>query len=195
MILSPPAPPARPPSGRLVTADELMQHPEWGPCELVRGKVVPVCRPNNEHGMLVAEMSLYVGGFISRHKLGRFFAGDSGVFAGRNPDTVRGPDLHFVRADRWPGKSALKKFLEVSPDLCIEILSPNDPLWKVEEKVNEYLAIGVPLVWVLDPKTRGAFVYRPNAEREEIPPSGVLSGEGVLPGFKLPLSELYAVLD
>ena len=184
------------PTHRLVKAEELMNHPEWGPCELVRGKVIPVCRPLNEHGLLVHRMSVRVGNFVEKHNLGRCFTGDSGVFLERDPDTVRGPDFHFVRADRWPGKEALKSYLTVAPDLCVEIISLNDNHKDLEQKISEYQAFGVKRVWVIDPKSCTARVYRGDVKRPEIiPAAGSLSGEDILPGFELTLKDLFAALD
>jgi Uma2 family endonuclease len=181
------------PVDRLVTGEELLRHPEWGPCELIRGKVLRVCRPNNEHGILLGELNYHIGNFVRPRKLGILFCGDSGVYIERGPDTVRGPDLHFIRAE-MAGTIDLKGYLETAPDLCVEIISPNDKWSDVEEKVKEFLGLGSKLVWIIDPRTQDAHVRRANGTRDLIPATGVLTGEDVLPGFKLPLSELFAAV-
>ncbi len=189
------APPtSKPPTDRLVTAEELMRHPEWGPCELIRGKVVPVCRPNAQHGFLMSEVGGEIRNFVRPRHLGRVITGDSGVFLEHDPDTVRGPDVYFISAARMPLNGIPPTFQEVAPDLCVEIVSPNDKMWKLKEKVAEFLKFGVKLVWVLHPKTRNARVYRADKSIELISSSGVLSGEDVLPGFTLSLKELFAPL-
>ena len=186
---------SEPPVDRLVTGEELSRHPEWGPCELIRGKVIKVCRPKNEHGLIMTRLSARLSIFVERHNSGMVFTGDSGVYLERDPDTLRGPDIHFLAADRWPGPSALDKFLEIPPDLCVEIVSPSDVRRELDEKIGQYLAAGVKLVWVVDPQSRNARIHRTDGTKTVIPPTGVLSGENVLPGFELPLSDLFAVLE
>jgi Uma2 family endonuclease len=175
------APPlVAPPTDVLVTGEDLLRHPEWGPCELIRGKVVPLCRPNNVHGRLTARMSSRIDTFAELHNLGITFT-DGGIFIEKNPDTVRGPNLHFVRADRCPPESGLYGYFEFAPDLCIEIVSPNDEFSKVVAKVMQYLGIGVRLVWVIDPATRLAHIYRGDRTTATVMPDSVLSGEDILP--------------
>src|SRR5437868_4401639 len=81
---------------RLYTGADLLRHPEWGSCELIRGKVVRVCRPNFEHGKLAGKMMLAAGNFVEAHNLGSVLTCDSGVYLERDPDTVRGPDVYFI---------------------------------------------------------------------------------------------------
>jgi Uma2 family endonuclease len=183
------------PSKRLVTGEELLQHPEWGPCELIRGKVVPVCRPNYMHGVLMSEMGGELRAFVKKRKLGDVVVGDSGVYLERGPDTVRGPDVYFISAKRKPEKQDRAGYLKVAPELCVEIVSPSDKWSDIKGKVDQFLAFGVKLVWVIDPKTRSAHVYRAGGSVVAIGPGGVLSGEQILPGFELPLKELFAAVD
>ena len=186
---------AAPPSGRLVTGEELLQHPEWGPCELIRGKVVPVCRPNSEHGVLMTELAARLWNHVKDKKLGKVFSGDSGVYLERNPDTVRGPDVFYLRAERLPDGRVPEQYMEVAPDLCVEIISPNDTWSDMNEKVDMYFAAGVALVWVIDPRTRKAHVYKHGRDARIIPSGGALSGEDILPNFTLKLEDLFAALD
>jgi len=186
-----PNPPA-PPTDRLVSGEELLQHPEWGPCELIRGKVVPVCRPNKVHGVLTSEITIELGIHLRKTGEGIVVSGDSGIFLERNPDTVRGPDVYFVRRERVGEAPLQPTFLEVPPDLCVEIVSPNDRWSEIEEKVRQYLAIKVKLVWVIDPVWKRARVYRLDGTTDIVSSTGSLSGEDVLPGFELSLSRLFS---
>ncbi len=185
----PPAPPAE----RLYTAHDLLTHPEWGPCELVRGKVVPVCRPKNKHGRLVVSLGGKLDVFVETNGLGMVFS-ESGVFTEHDPDTVRSPDIHFVRTENCPTGEAFDGYMEKPPELCVEIVSPSDTPAKLWEKITEYRQFKVKLIWVIDPELLQARVYRLDGTWAEIPYSGVLSGEDVLPGFELPLAKLFAVI-
>jgi Uma2 family endonuclease len=130
----------------LVTGEDLLRHPEWGPCELIRGKVVPVCRPNFQHGYLTNEIGAEIRNFAKKRKLGLVVSGDAGIYFGRNPDTVRGPDVYFIRAERLPENGLQPNYLDVAPDLCVEIVSSNDNFSDLEDKVSQYLDLGVKVV-------------------------------------------------
>lgn len=80
----------------------------------------------------------------------------------------------------------------MAPDLVIEVLSPDASPREVLDKVGEYLSAGAPLVWVIDPKTETAAAYRSLTDVARVPKNGILDGEDVLPGFRLPLAELFA---
>lgn len=184
-----------PPTDRLVTAAEYAEHPEWGPCELIRGRIVtrPYALPIR--GFLSAEISFAVGRFLESHRLGKLFVGQVGIVLERNPDTVRGPDVGFVRMEHLPPKGEEDGYFETPPDLCVEIVSPTDRWSEVEEKVDMFLAAGVTLVWVVDPKTRKAHVFRKGREVRVVDAKGSLDGEDVLPGFTLPLAEVFATIE
>jgi Uma2 family endonuclease len=81
----------------------------------------------------------------------------------RNADTVRAPDLAFVRADRIPPTGVPFGFWPGAPDLAGEILSPDDSPPGVRTRVRDYLRRGVPLVWVIDPRAQRVEVHRPSA--------------------------------
>lgn len=179
---------------KLVTAEDLLSHPEWGPCELIRGKVVSVCRPSHPHSVLMTRCAQRLANFVEPSDLGDVGSGDGGLIIERGPDTVRGPDVHFISAARRSQLDKKTEFLTAAPELCIEILSPSDTRSKVQEKVGQFLKMGVKLVWVINPKTRSAHVYRADGSESEITGDGSLSGEKVLPGFKLSLKDLFAAL-
>ena len=104
---------------------------------------------------------------------------------------LRKPDTSFVRAGRFPGEQLPEGFIKLVPDLAAEVVSPNDTVSEVERKVRQYLAAGVRLVWVVLPETRDARVYRPGRSVSGVEPDGFLDGEDVLPGFRLPLADLF----
>ncbi|MBE7462182.1 MAG: Uma2 family endonuclease [Planctomycetes bacterium] len=179
-----------PSADRLVTAEEFARHPEWGPCELIRGKVRPLTNPKPKHGLVSAEIAYRIGHFARTGKLGRVFTNDAGMLIERNPDTVRGPDIGFIRTERVPAN--LDEYLQVPYDLCVEVVSPSDAWSDVTEKVDMYLEAGVALVWVIDPQKGNAHVFRQGRETLLIASTGSLDGEDILPGFALSLADLWA---
>lgn len=185
----------QPPTDRLVTAEEFADHPEWGPCELIRGKVVPLTNPKPLHGVLMGEIAFLLQAYVRQKKTGRVFVGDAGVFIERSPDTVRGPDVGYISEARLAKQGSLQKYFDVAPELCVEIVSPTDRWSEITEKVDMFLSIGVTLVWVIDPKLRNAHVFRKGREVLIVESTASLDGEDVLPEFRLPLQELFAAAE
>jgi Uma2 family endonuclease len=162
---------------------------------LIRGNVVLVCRPNFEHGELMTELAFALKGFVKEKKLGSIISGDSGVYLERGPDTVRGPDVYFISKERRPSdKESRLGYLDVAPELCVEIVLPKDRWSKIISKVDMFLNAGVKLIWIIDPKTRKAHIFRADKTVAMLDATGALSGETVLPGFELSLHDLFAVL-
>jgi len=116
---------------------------------------------------------------------------DGGYVLERCPDTVRAPDVAFVRAERVPTAEEQEHFAELAPDLVVEVISPSDRMTDVEEKVEQYLALGVPLVWVFHPRRRTVTVRRPGREPLVLRDGDVVDGEEVLPGFRLPVADIF----
>jgi Uma2 family endonuclease len=172
---------------RLWTDDELLALPGDGKYELVDGELRHMSPSGGRHGAVVAELLVRIGTFVRERGLGYVFDGQTGF---RLPDgNLRSPDVSFVAAPRLPD-GVPAGFLHVAPDLAAEVLSPSDRAADVAHKVAEYLAVGVRLLWVVDPETRAAVVYRPGIGPHR-PAEGVLEGEDVLTGFACPLSSLF----
>ena len=109
--------------------------------------------------------------------------------AGRN----RRPDVAFVPYSRRPRERAAPegRALAVVPDLCVEVVSPTDRAEEVRAKVVEYFAVGVRLVWVLYPVLQLADVFEAADRVRVLGRADALDGGPVLPGFTLPLAELF----
>ncbi len=97
----------------------------------------------------------------------------------------------FVSNERVAQISDPSKFLDVAPDLAVEVLSPNDTWTEVESKVAEYIQAGVRLIWIVDPDQNSITIYRPNGERSRLSATDHLSGENVLPDFSVPIAEIF----
>ena len=178
------------PPAALVTADDLLRvHIADKRVELVRGVLVVSEPPGYLHGEVTARLARILGNHAEAQALGTVLAGDAGFKLAASPDTVRGPDVAFVRRERLPQPSPAG-FAALAPDLVVEILSSGDRAGEVLAKVADWLSAGTRLVWVVDPERRLARVYRPDGSETIVPPDGQLDGEDVLPGFVCPLRGL-----
>lgn len=115
----------------------------------------------------------------------------------RNPDTVRGADVAFISNQRLAQVQS-QSYLDVAPKLIVGVLSPDDTglsqgeSWsEVNEKLDEYFAVGVQVVWVADPGRRQFHVYQSPTELERLTEEDTLTGDPVLPGFSIPVAELF----
>ena len=175
---------------RVVTAEELFQYPDSKYYELVRG-VPRVCEPpGGVHGMVAGRIIARLGGHVERLGLGTVLV-EAGYVLQRGPDTVRGPDVSFVSISRLPPDQIPEQFIPGAPDLAVEILSPSSRWSEVEEKIADYFAAGARLVWVVDPGERRVIVRYPDRPPRVVATGESLDGEDVVPGFALPLVELF----
>jgi Uma2 family endonuclease len=107
------------------------------------------------------------------------------------PNKVRRPDVTFVRRDRFLPEYFDDGFLTIRPDIAVEVISPNDTAYEVDEKIEEYLAAGVPLVWVVNPETRIVQVHRQVGPVSKLHVTDELTGEDILAGFHCLVAELF----
>jgi Uma2 family endonuclease len=107
-----------------------------------------------------------------------------------NPGSFERPDISFVRRGRLPGDVPPKGWVKIPPDLAVEVLSPNDRVYDLDEKLADYRKVRVPLVWVINPESRTATVYRADGSVRILFEDDELSGEDVIPGFSCPLREI-----
>ncbi|MEY2911063.1 MAG: hypothetical protein RLZZ184_372 [Cyanobacteriota bacterium] len=118
--------------------------------------------------------------------------GSSGGFTLPN-GAVRSPDAAWIKRTKWeiiPAEKR-KKFAPICPEFVVELRSENDNLSTLKEKMQEYIDNGAQLAWLIDRKQRKVFIYRPNCGVEELNNPQTLTGEDILPGFVLDLSEIW----
>ena len=174
-----------------ITGEELFRQPDAGPCELIDGKIVPMSPTGDERGGVEVNVSTSLVTFVRARRLGHVRAGEVGIYTRRNPDRVRAADVLYISDTRYGRRTITAGYLDVAPELVVEILSPRDTVMELTEKLREYFAIGVTLVWLIDPSARRVFVYRSLTEIRELTDADRLSGEEVLPGFELPVAALF----
>lgn len=179
--------PSMPP---LMTADELLHVNIPGKqVELVRGFLVVREPPGFQHGTIMARLGGMLLHYVDAHDLGLVLVGDPGFKLAADPDTVRGPDIAFIRRERVPHPIPVG-FAAFPPDLVIEIRSPRDRPGDILGKVGDWLSAGTQLVWVIDPPHRVAHVYRQDGTQSTITGDDALDGEDVLPGFSCALDAI-----
>ena len=158
--------------------------------ELVRGELVVREPAGYRHGDLAARLLIALGTFVELHGLGRVFTAETGFRLRQNPDTVRAPDVAFVRRERLPDPPP-RGYAALAPDLVVEVLSPDDRPGEVLSKIGDWLEAGTSLVWVVDPEQRTARVYRSDGSQAHLTESDRLDGETVLPGFECELRRIF----
>jgi Uma2 family endonuclease len=116
--------------------------------------------------------------------------GEVGIYVRRNPDTVRAADVSFISHERL-ARQGSSGYLEVPPELVVEILSPEDRWRDVQAKLDDYFSAGVDRVWVVDPKARRVSVYFSPSQSHAFEAGQTLSDEELLPGFSLSVTEIF----
>ena len=148
---------------------------------------------NRRHSRITARVLQLLGDWLDRQPepRGEVLGGEVGCRLRRTPDSTVGVDAIYISPELAAQDPAETSLVDGAPTLAVEVLSPNDTEKEINDKVDEYLAAGVPLVWVVDPHDRTVLVYRPGAEPELFNVRHELSGEPHLPGFKVPVAHLF----
>ncbi len=172
-----------------VTVDELERLSLPHSAELYDGRIV-YKMPNFAHGVMQSNLASAITQYLKKQPVG-LVSGDANyrLWPDRNRES-RAPDLSFISKERLP--QDLQRYLSVTPDLAVEILSPNDSFEHVMEKVDEYLQQGVKIIWLVIPSTRRVLVCSPQGQYTE---REILTAPELLPGFELPVAEIFAGLE
>lgn len=175
---------------QIVAAEQLLETPGLGPCELVRGELIMMTPGGFDHGATIVNVSTPLDVFVKKHRLGTITGAETGFQIGHDPDTVRAPDVGFVRADRVPS-GPTPGFFQGAPDLAVEVLSPGDRAGEVLDKVQQWLDAGCQVVWLIDPQRRTAAIYRAREHTVLHNKDDELPGGDLLPGFRLRLADIF----
>jgi Uma2 family endonuclease len=183
-----------PPPGQATERDVLEIHARTKRlCELVDGVLV-----EKAMGLRESFLALYIGrmmgNFVGPRRIG-IVAGEAGMMrleSGR----VRMPDVSFISWEQLPGRRVPEEPIpDLYPDLAVEVLSESNTSQEMAIKRQEYFGAGTRLVWQIDPRTRTAEVFTSSNQSTNLDRTGVLDGAPVLPGFQLPLADLFGELD
>jgi Uma2 family endonuclease len=150
--------------------------------ELVRGVLIVREPAGYTHGRVAANLTGKLSAHLEHTRTGQLFAAETGFTLARRPDTVRAPDIAFVRRERLLHPEPTG-FPDLAPDLVVEVLSPDDRPGAVLAKIADWLSAGTRLVWVIDPGRRVARVYRADGSEARVTADDALDGEDVVPDF------------
>ncbi len=177
---------------QLLTAEDLWLLPDDGlRHELVKGELRTMPPAGFEHGAIGHYLSQELGDHVKKHKLGLLVAAETGFVLEKNPDTVRAPDIGFVRQERIDAIGVPKKYWPGAPDLAVEVVSPGDTVYEVEDKVELWLEAGARLVWVVNPRRRTVTVHQPNSNPVVLTAKDELDGQDVVSGFRVRVGDLF----
>lgn len=177
-------------AGHVMTVTEFERLPDSDGYryELSRGVLVREPLPARPHGTAVALMTRHLVDYALAH--GGVVTTDAGYVLQEEPATVRGPDVAYTRRDPTPyGRP--DGFIHGAPDLAVEVISPSNTWADMQEKVRQYFDAGCRLVWIVQPGTRSVVVCESADRSHTLEEHDTLDGGDVLPGFALPITQLF----
>lgn len=175
----------------LVTAEELERMPDDEyRYELVEGRLIRMSPVGPLHGSLAATFIMLLAQHVKTHKLGAVGT-EVGFKLASNPDTVRAPDVSFIRRERIPATGFRKGFWQGPPDLAVEVLSPDDSPSEIQAKVEEYLRSGSLAVLVVDPDEQIVEIQRRLAAPLTLSHDDTLDLGDIVPGFSCQVRDIF----
>ncbi len=155
------------------------------------GELIIIPPTGSETGDRNADLTYQLRGWSRQNKLGKSFDSSTG-FKLPN-DAERSPDASWVKMERWNALTQAEKerFAPLCPDFVVELMSPSDSTEKTRAKMKEYIDNGARLGWLINRQQQQVEIYRPNREVEILQSPKTLSGEDILPGFVLDLTEIW----
>lgn len=177
----------------LMTAAELLDMPDDGfhRYELVKGELITMPPAGGEHGAIGSRVDRRIGAFVEQNDLGEVFNSDTGFIVSTDPDTVRAPDVSFLRKEHIPADGIPKGFIPGAPDLAVEVISPSDSYTEVSEKVAQLLEAGTLSVALINPHARTVDLYHRSGKGIILTEADTLTLDDALPGFECAVGELF----
>jgi len=180
-------------AGKTWTEAELQAMPDEAYThEIVNGQLVMSPKNNFQHEQICERLNFALESFNRLHRLGAVFGSSMGFWMeNRN---CRAPDVSFVPKERLLRvgfKPDTKSFFPGAPDLAVEVLSPGNTRAEMDERLADFFTSGARLVWIVHPDERFVEVCHSLTDRRIVGPAGCLDGEDLLPGFRVPVSELF----
>jgi Uma2 family endonuclease len=179
----------------IITPEDLLAMPDSKSYELVGGQLLE--RHMGVMSSLVGtKLVIRLGSHCEQHALGQVWGSDNGYQCfPHDRALVRRADVSFIRNGRLPANYLSQGWCKIPPDLAVEVVSPNDLASELEEKLQDYRIARIPLIWVIYPESRTAMVFRADGPPSHLEVTDELSGEGVIPGFRCRLSEIFPPRD
>ena len=159
-------------------------------CELIGGELVMMSPAGFDHGRFASRIVAALENHVTQQGLGVVTTAEAGFQLAHDPDTVRAPDVAFVRAERIPA-GGVKGFFQGAPDIAVEVVSPSDRPNEVAAKVQDWLHADCSLVWIVDPESRTITVHGNHNKVTVLTATETLIGGDVLPEFSMPVAEVF----
>jgi len=180
---------ARPALDQVLTGEALLELGDVGPCELIDERIVPLSPTGGEQGTIEGNIAYLLNAYVRSRSLGWVLTGEVGIYTRRNPDRVRAADVVFVSRNQT---SAIPSgFLDLPPELVVEIVSPTDRWQELREKIDEYFSIGVPTLWIVEPKTGTIMVYSSATTASKYKETQNIPAPEALSGLEIAVSEVF----
>jgi Uma2 family endonuclease len=173
---------------------QFLELPEFKPAlEYLDGRVIQKMSPVFPHSILQVGLANALNAFASPRKLGEAGVEIRSTFGGSSPV----PDVSFFARERVPkyGRKQMPPLITYPPDICVEILSPGQRIAKLRRKIRHAIEYGSKLGWLVDPFREEITVFRPGRKAQILKVGDRLSGEDVLPGFSIPIDEIFGWLE
>lgn len=188
-------------SPKLITTEELLALPDDGVERwIINGELreageggEPMTVRNSLHSFVMAEVVRVLANWRRRQPKprGKVYCGEAGVKLRWDPEVTIGADVAYASAELLAKQTGSTTLIEGVPELIVEILSPNDTIDQINEKIDAYLAAGVPLIWIIDPQRRLATIHQPGSMPRLVTENDELEGGEALPGFRVRFAELF----
>lgn len=179
--------------GRTWTVDDLWAlADDENRYELVRGELMMMSPASPVQGRYASRIDRALGRYVEEHELGEVYTAEPGFQLQPEPEPiVRAPDVAFLRRAKIPPPEQQAGFWAVTPDLVVEIISPSESAQEIQAKVQDYLAAGTGLIWLVYPATQTVTEYRAGGQVRHLTLDDDLAGGEVIPGFRYSLRRLF----
>jgi Uma2 family endonuclease len=172
-----------------MTIEEFAATPLQGVWELVDGEPIVLSPAAGRSGWISANIVALLASHFRSSQLGWVFSAETGFILFDDRQTVRSPDAAVVLRERL--SELPDSFVPMAPDLAVEVLSPSDRMADTLAKIAMYLDAGVRIVWLINPASETVTVFLPDAAPTTLHVDGSLDGGDVLPGFRVPVAEIF----
>jgi Uma2 family endonuclease len=175
----------------LVTAKELERLDDGYRYELIAGELIRMTPAKPKHSWVGNRFAARLTVVVEANDPGDVFDSSAGCQFAENPDTILAPDVSFIRKERVPPVAEWDDYFRVAPDLVAEVRSPSERRSHINKKLRIYLEAGVKLVLFIDPSKRIITVHQRGQDPRTLTEADDFDGGEVIPGFRLPLSDLF----
>jgi Uma2 family endonuclease len=175
------------PAANRVSIEEYLTNPAYARCEYVDGEPVEINVGGKPHSQIQSNCTYWVKHYLRSNPIGYTATELHCKLLVNGQQRYRLPDASVVVNDESPEQ----RFLDRAPDIVVEVRSPKDSMVWLIRKMDEYFANGARIGWVVLPEEAAVMVLRPGAQLQTLVGEEILDGGDVLPGFAVPVNELF----